>query len=757
MAKKEFYDAVKILDKVPELATLVPVKDGCEVGISSAENLKYKEPDEYLLKIVPAEKILPNVYEKLLLVMTGETSPSVIKSVAPPVLIGKAISVPDFRTLFPDVIVPHADKTYDIVAEGNMLYARRFGKKGKLSRDIVAFSDPQARMAAIDIVQKVHGNKGLSPLIASKMSRRKEEVLKIVKDIRAALYKKTEGIGTLQITTEGPCLYFTLFLGNVKNQKKAFRLDGDEDILAEASKWAEKSIASLVAAYNNTQYKRRFEILSEALREGLEKLFEGKQIHLKKCDLGDPVSVSCCLPGEAYISTSTKAGICFLDEYVSNNPVGDIGRVQYVISKEGKKWVRAKGKEIFAGLMHASWKADSVPRKIDDTIYKGQRDYIDRYSIVRVPLLWGKRTDIVPSRKFHYDMKTGSFFAENKVGTFVLRNGTVKFTPTDLYKTSVKEAESKRNAAARKYFSSLREEYAGAATLTFLSGSGILFGETQIKAEGGNARINYSWKTPSYKDSLPAWKKQARKNMAELVAALKAEQEKNKALAIKAFGSLAGNFIAIDAANFISVNGKYITENAAIHYLRGMSQTFHGHINDTDAYSRYKPLSSEDVEDVIDEMIRKGIIDTKTLKGTYGYFDILKPTDKSRMLTRENCERIPDSTVETILERGGQINDTEAEKYFMNFLKKEHPETADYLKVTNLVRAKGFVCTHYDKYIDVLRSAPEDIKMYLKMRKEVTEDRLEKKVLIAAGKKKQADQISDVGESLTAARTGLYR
>ena len=156
-------------------------------------------------------------------------------------------------------------------------------------------------------------------------------------------------------------------------------------------------------------------------------------------------------------------------------------------------------------------------------------------------------------------------------------------------------------------------------------------------------------------------------------------------------------------------------------------------------------------------MIRKGIIDTKTLKGTYGYFDILKPTDKSRMLTRENCELRPDSTVETILERGGQINDTEAEKYFMNFLKKEHPETADYLKVTNLVRAKGFVCTHYDKYIDVLRSAPEDIKMYLKMRKEVTEDRLEKKVLIAAGKKKQADQISDVGESLTAARTGLYR
>lgn len=88
-----------------------------------------------------------------------------------------------------------------------------------------------------------------------------------------------------------------------------------------------------------------------------------------------------------------------------------------------------------------------------------------------------------------------------------------------------------------------------------------------------------------------------------------------------------GNLLAVSALKLIMKNERYITENAVVKNLRGLSQTLSARVLDIEESDKFGLLSSEDVEAAVGMLIRDNLVYRKEIKGTYGWFDILKVHD----------------------------------------------------------------------------------------------------------------------------------
>lgn len=134
---------------------------------------------------------------------------------------------------------------------------------------------------------------------------------------------------------------------------------------------------------------------------------------------------------------------------------------------------------------------------------------------------------------------------------------------------------------------------------------------------------------------IKKWLKNSRKEY-ELEQKRKQEEKEAELRNLQSYGSL----VAIDALRLIAKNEKYITENAVVKNLRGMSQTLQSDIEDIKNSGKYGLLTGEEVKKAIHILDNDGLIYQQEIEGTYGWFYILKLRDKAKdLLSIENKQK----------------------------------------------------------------------------------------------------------------------
>lgn len=215
---------------------------------------------------------------------------------------------------------------------------------------------------------------------------------------------------------------------------------------------------------------------------------------------------------------------------------------------------------------------------------------------------------------------------------------------------------------------------------------------------------------------IKKWLKNSRKEY-ELEQKRKQEEKEAELRSLQSYGSL----VAIDALRLIAKNERYITENAVVKNLRGMSQTLQSDIEDIENSGKYGLLTGEEVKKAIHILDNDGLIYQQEIEGTYGWFYILKLRDKAKdLLSIENKQK---------KKPFGEFTDID----WVNYLEKFHVDGKE-SRLTN--EQKQEQMTFFDhKAVAVLY--PELTKEFLKTKPKEWQMYIETIYSMAAGVEKK--------------------
>lgn len=215
---------------------------------------------------------------------------------------------------------------------------------------------------------------------------------------------------------------------------------------------------------------------------------------------------------------------------------------------------------------------------------------------------------------------------------------------------------------------------------------------------------------------IKKWLKNSRKEY-ELEQKRKQEEKEAELRSLQSYGSL----VAIDALRLIAKNERYITENAVVKNLRGMSQTLQSDIEDIENSGKYGLLTGEEVKKAIHILDNDGLIYQQEIDGTYGWFYILKLRDKAKdLLSIENKQK---------KKPFGEFTDID----WVNYLEKFHVDGKE-SRLTN--EQKQEQMTFFDhKAVAVLY--PELTKEFLKTKPKEWQMYIETMYSMAAGVEKK--------------------
>lgn len=215
---------------------------------------------------------------------------------------------------------------------------------------------------------------------------------------------------------------------------------------------------------------------------------------------------------------------------------------------------------------------------------------------------------------------------------------------------------------------------------------------------------------------IKKWLKNSRKEY-ELEQKRKQEEKEAELRSLQSYGSL----MAIDALRLIAQNERYITENAVVKNLRGMSQALQSDIKDIENSGKYGLLTGEEVKKAVHILDNDGLIYQQEIEGTYGWFYILKLRDKAKdLLSVENKqEKKP----------FGEFTDLD----WVNYLEKFHADGKE-PRLTNI--QKNDQITFFEhKAVAILY--PELTKEFLKIKPKEWQMYIETMYSMAAGVEKK--------------------
>ena len=215
---------------------------------------------------------------------------------------------------------------------------------------------------------------------------------------------------------------------------------------------------------------------------------------------------------------------------------------------------------------------------------------------------------------------------------------------------------------------------------------------------------------------IKKWLKNSRKEY-ELEQKRKQEEKEAEFRSLQSYGSL----VAIDALRLIAKNEKYITENAVVKNLRGMSQTLQSDIEDIENSGKYGLLTGEEVKKAIHILDNDGLIYQQEIEGTYGLFYILKLRDSAKdLLSVENKQE---------KKLFGEFTDLD----WVNYLEKFHVDGKE-PRLTNI--QKNDQITFFEhKAVAILY--PELTKEFLKIKPKEWQMYIETMYSMAAGVEKR--------------------
>lgn len=215
---------------------------------------------------------------------------------------------------------------------------------------------------------------------------------------------------------------------------------------------------------------------------------------------------------------------------------------------------------------------------------------------------------------------------------------------------------------------------------------------------------------------IKKWLKNSRKEY-ELEQKRKQEEKEAELRSLQSYGSL----MAIDALRLIAQNERYITENAVVKNLRGMSQTLQSDIKDIENSGKYGLLTWEEVKKTVHILDNDGLIYQQEIEGTYGWFYILKLRDKAKdLLSVENKqEKKP----------FGEFTDLD----WVNYLEKFHADGKE-PRLTNIQKNEQITFFEH-KSVAILY--PELVKEFLKTKPKEWQMYIETMYSMAAGVEKK--------------------
>ena len=479
-----------------------------------------------------------------------------------------------------------------------------------------------------------------------------------------------------------------------------------------------------------------------------------------------------------------------IPEYINGIPLQEVkdsdNFKSYTIAANDKtRFFQQAYAQLYEKLSSTRWAVKNVPdhyanakavRSLSFIACSALNKSVIDFDLMACSWLNGHPKSIPPAKNCSYDIKFNTMCAstryalscvdkDGKVSVTILPDGAAlkKEVALARYKTVSQEALSAIEGNGLKVSDS--------------SGSGILYGKTKTSVSNDEFTVDFTWDMPSYKNGIPAWRKAFSSHLKSVLALLeKKKKEKFEALK-REVAPWMDSFLARDIAKFIKTNERYITANAAVSALRGLKGNFGGQITYTDACGAYTHISSDEVMSMINQMLRKDVFYTKTLKGTYGNFDILRTTDTVDKLlsfpfSNYNVEALMKSATSSPV-----TNDRKADLIFAEIKKKQRMNQEDvssvsegkpektgipssgkneevdavkvkvnekeagrqlipqeYLLLLNLCYAPGFVCRRWEEYIEILRTAPSEVKKFFKSAKSIEENVLKHKVLVAATK-----------------------
>lgn len=215
---------------------------------------------------------------------------------------------------------------------------------------------------------------------------------------------------------------------------------------------------------------------------------------------------------------------------------------------------------------------------------------------------------------------------------------------------------------------------------------------------------------------IKKWLKNSRKQY-ELEQKRKQEEKETELRSLQSYG----NLVAIDALRLIAKNEKYITENAVIKNMRGMSQTLQSDIEDIENSGKYGLLTGEEVKKAIHILDNDGLIYQQEIEGTYGWFYILKLRDSAKdLLSVENKQE---------KKLFGEFTDLD----WVNYLEKFHVDGKE-PRLTNIQKNEQITFFEH-KSVAILY--PELVKEFLTTKPKEWQMYIETMYSMAAGLEKK--------------------
>lgn len=327
---------------------------------------------------------------------------------------------------------------------------------------------------------------------------------------------------------------------------------------------------------------------------------------------------------------------------------------------------------------------------------------------------------------------------ENATGSIAFQASGTKLTDSEGYRHFKECQKSKLQDRCRNY---AREAFAAYDSVECEKGcAGILYGDTVLAVKRGRVTLRgYQFRTPFFQASVPAWKKNLEKRVKAIDAELNRLTEEEEAKFRTRYRIFFDSLLVRDILEFIIANERYITANAVAQAMRGTAIALDTAIKQTDGCGRYRLVDADEIKGVIKILTRLAFLQTVSLKGTFGTFEILKVSatlsmdlDRLRetMKAADAAWSGKEEEIRKKIRENGEVTDPEAEWYLVSvILKADASNVPAFTDLVSILSNTVVTARHEDEIRDCAKRMPDIVKQFVKIRHAQSEDPAEKKRL----------------------------
>jgi len=265
--------------------------------------------------------------------------------------------------------------------------------------------------------------------------------------------------------------------------------------------------------------------------------------------------------------------------------------------------------------------------------------YMSKPSFYKMPPFAKSKQDVLSSIELQYDWQQKQMDISCVYGTIRYDDNDgfkfVKYTKPFAILQSFSTFVTRWNECAdiAKEYEQVQPDNEHKLRISLSSGKGIAVGDTKLTFSCYGRSVKVEFQIPE-SDDLDEYSTAVREAFVsgyqQLVQIYKAEIEQLREAKQGMYEHICGDPLEIALLRFISANEGYITSTAVQQALRGVKVQLNTKITDTDGCGHFNFLSGEDIDREIHNLAYDGFLELKTLRGTFGRFDVIHMTKLGR-------------------------------------------------------------------------------------------------------------------------------